>query len=83
MIPFCEIGARSNFSLLEGASKPEEMVTAAAASGLSELFDGEPLPAAGVGLRYQASEAYGVNVSVDYAVGRDDGALYFRIGEAF
>lgn len=54
-----------------------------AASGLSELFDGEPLPAAGVGLRYQASEAYGVNVSVDYAVGRDDGALYFRIGEAF
>ncbi|MGN7295318.1 error-prone DNA polymerase [Rhizobium sp. SAFR-030] len=28
--PFCEIGARTNFSFLEGASHPEEMVQAAA-----------------------------------------------------
>ena len=48
MIPFCEIGARSNFSLLEGASKPEEMVTAAAALGLSGIGIADRNSVAGV-----------------------------------
>ena len=48
MIPFCEIGARSNFSLLEGASKPEEMVTAAAALGISGLCIADRNSVAGV-----------------------------------
>ncbi len=48
MIPFCEIGARSNFSLLEGASKPEEMVTAAAALGISGLCVADRNSVAGV-----------------------------------
>jgi outer membrane protein assembly factor BamA len=43
----------------------------------------ELLPAGGVGLRFEASRKYGVNVGVDYAVGRDSSAFYFRIGEAF
>lgn len=43
----------------------------------------ELLPAAGVGLRYEASRRYGVNVGVDYAVGEDSSAFYFRVGEAF
>lgn len=47
-------------------------------------FDGdELLPAAGVGLRYQASERYRINLSIDYAVGEDSDAVYFRVGEAF
>lgn len=43
----------------------------------------ELLPAAGVGLRYEASRTYGVNFGVDYAVGVDSSAFYFRVGEAF
>ena len=41
------------------------------------------LPAAGLGLRFLASEKYRVNVSVDYAVGDDSNAFYFYVGEAF
>ncbi|MFZ0267377.1 BamA/TamA family outer membrane protein [Caulobacter sp.] len=41
------------------------------------------LPAAGVGLRFQASKKYKVNAGIDYARGKDSGAVYFRIGEAF
>lgn len=41
------------------------------------------LPGAGIGLRWQASKKYGVNVSIDYAVGKDSDALYFYVGEAF
>jgi len=41
------------------------------------------LPAGGAGLRFEASRKYGVNVGVDYAVGKDSSAFYFRIGEAF
>jgi len=41
------------------------------------------LPSAGAGLRFMASEENRVNVSVDYAFGKDTDAVYFRIGEAF
>ncbi len=41
------------------------------------------LPAGGAGLRFLVSESYGVNVSVDYARGKDSDAIYVRIGEAF
>ncbi len=41
------------------------------------------LPAGGAGLRLRVSETYGVNVSVDYAFGKDSDAIYVRIGEAF
>ncbi len=37
----------------------------------------------GAGLRFLASQKYGVNVSLDYAIGRDTRAFYFYIGEAF
>lgn len=53
------------------------------APSLSSLGEQALLPAAGIGVRYRASETYGVNLAVDYAVGRDSHALYFRIGEAF
>lgn len=62
------------------------MVLFAGIGGVGSEFDDivdELLPAAGVGLRYEASRKYGVNVGVDYAVGKDSSAVYFRIGEAF
>ncbi len=41
------------------------------------------LPAAGVGVRFEASTKYHLNMSVDYAVGDGTSALYFYVGEAF
>lgn len=54
--------------------------------GVAPSFDkwgSDLLPAAGLGLRFKASKKYGVNASLDYAVGKDGGAVYFYIGEAF
>ncbi len=53
------------------------------APSFGELDESKSLPSYGVGLRFLASRAHKVNVSVDVARGRDDTALYFRIGEAF
>jgi outer membrane protein assembly factor BamA len=41
------------------------------------------LPSVGVGIRWMASEKERVNLSIDYAKGKDSSAWYFRIGEAF
>ncbi len=41
------------------------------------------LPAAGLGLRIEASKKYKVNASIDFAVGDHVSAAYFYIGEAF
>lgn len=49
---------------------------------LGDIWD-TALPAVGVGLRFEASEQYGVNVSIDYAAGDGSDAVYFYIGEAF
>ncbi len=57
--------------------------TGGVASSLSDMDWGNGLPAAGVGIRYMASEEYATNVGIDYAVGVDGGVFYFRIGEAF
>jgi hypothetical protein len=47
-------------------------------------FDADDLlPSAGVGLRYMVAEKSRVNVSIDFAVGRDSYAFYSRVGEAF
>lgn len=48
-----------------------------------EKFGSTLLPAAGLGLRLRASKSYGVNASLDFAVGEDSQAFYFYIGEAF
>ncbi len=47
-LAFFEIGARTNFSFLEGASKPEEMVLAASLLGLSGLGIADRNSVAGV-----------------------------------
>ena len=41
------------------------------------------LPSTGLGIRFMASEKQGINLSVDYARGKNSEAWYFRIGEAF
>ena len=45
---FCELGARTNFSFLEGASHPEELVMAASALGLAGLGIADRNSVAGV-----------------------------------
>ncbi len=45
-------------------------------------FD-DVLPSAGVGLRFKISKTTGLNLSVDYAVGKDSDAWYFYVGESF
>lgn len=41
------------------------------------------LPSVGAGLRFLVSEENRVNISIDYARGREGDAVYFYIGEAF
>jgi outer membrane translocation and assembly module TamA len=53
------------------------------APDLGNLDDSKFLPATGFGLRYMANKATGINLRLDYAVGKDTDAFYFSIGEAF
>lgn len=53
------------------------------APSLGDLTTDNILPSAGLGIRFRASEEERVNLSIDYAVGDDLDAWYFRIGEAF
>lgn len=53
------------------------------ASSFEDLDSGDSLPAGGVGLRFLASTEQRVNVSLDFAVGRDESTFYVYIGEAF
>ena len=54
------------------------------ADTFGNLFSSTLLPAGGIGLRYLAVPASGVNVSVDYAWGKSgSGGLYVYIGDAF
>ncbi len=57
---YAEIGARSNFSFLEGASHPEEMVKAAAAIGLNALCLADRNTLAGVVRAHQAAKEEGL-----------------------
>jgi outer membrane protein assembly factor BamA len=59
------------------------MGVGAVSAALSNLDTARSLPAVGAGLRYLASPEQRLNVSVDYAIGRDDSAVYVYIGEAF
>jgi outer membrane protein assembly factor BamA len=53
------------------------------ASEFSKFSTKNLLPAAGFGVRFEASQKYRVNISIDYAVGDATSALYFYVGEAF
>jgi hypothetical protein len=53
------------------------------APNFGDIFDATVLPAGGLGLRYQLTNAYPMHVRLDYAWGRDGGILYFAVAEAF
>jgi hypothetical protein len=55
----------------------------AVAPSWSEFSGATSLPSYGAGLRFLASKVHKVNISLDWARGRDDDAIYLRIGEAF
>ena len=50
---------------------------------IGEMKFDDLLPSVGIGIRWMASEKERVNLSIDYARGKDSDAWYFRIGEAF
>lgn len=52
-------------------------------SSLSDFDDGKFLPSAGMGLRFRASKETGINLRLDFAMGKDSHAIYFGIGEVF
>ena len=56
---FCELGVRSNFSFLEGASKPEELVATAKAIGLSGIGIADRNTVAGVVRAYSMAKTMG------------------------
>lgn len=58
--------------------------TGSVAGSFGDLFSSGQLPAGGLGLRYLAVPAQGVNISVDYAWGKDGSSgLYVYIGDSF
>src|SRR3712207_5625340 len=74
--PFAELGARSNFSLLDGASHPEELVGTAAALGLAGLAVCDTNSLAGVVRAHVASKRAGLRFAVGARLLLDDGARY-------
>jgi hypothetical protein len=58
--------------------------TGSVAGSFGGLFSAQSLPAAGIGLRYVAVPSQGVNVSADYAWGKNGSSgLYVYIGDSF
>jgi outer membrane protein assembly factor BamA len=55
----------------------------AVGSSFSNLGSEETLAAGGVGLRFLASKDQRLNVSLDFAWGRDESTFYVYVGEAF
>jgi outer membrane protein assembly factor BamA len=53
------------------------------ARNLTDFNTQDLLPSAGAGLRFMVSEVHRVNISVDYARGKEGDAIYFYIGESF
>jgi hypothetical protein len=73
---FAELGARSNFSLLDGASHPEELVEAAAALGLAGLAVCDINSLAGVVRAHTDAKRVGLPFAVGARLVLDDGAGY-------
>ncbi len=53
------------------------------APSFSDLLSEKLMASAGAGVRWQASKAYKVNVSLDVAVSKDNHSVYVYVGEAF
>jgi len=53
------------------------------ADKISQIRFEDTLPSVGAGIRYMMISRYRINIGIDFAVGKDDSAFYFRISEAF
>ncbi|MGH7742483.1 MAG: BamA/TamA family outer membrane protein [Candidatus Eiseniibacteriota bacterium] len=53
------------------------------APGVGDLGSAEVLPAGGLGLRFQLTNAYPMHMRADYAWGKNGGIGYFSVAEAF
>ncbi len=53
------------------------------AESVSEYDLDHLLPSFGGGIRYLLSAENGLNISIDYAYGKDSDAVYFFVGESF
>jgi error-prone DNA polymerase len=73
---FAELGARSNFSLLDGAAHPEELAGTAAALGLAGLSVCDTNSLAGVVRAHVAAKRAGLRFAVGARLRLDDGAEY-------
>ena len=73
---FAELGARSNFSLLDGASHPEELVEAASALGLAGVSVCDTNSLAGAVRAHAAAKRAGLRFAVGARLRLGDGAEY-------
>ena len=73
---FAELGARSNFSLLDGASHPEELVGTAAALGLAGLAVCDTNSLAGAVRAHAAAKRAGLRFTLGARLLLDDGFHY-------
>lgn len=56
---------------------------ASAVETIAEIPKDQLLPSIGLGFRYLLIEKERINIGVDFAVGKCDWGIYFRIGESF
>ena len=75
-VAFAELGARSNFSFLDGACHPEELVGTAAALGLAGLSVCDANSLAGAVRAHAAAKRAGLRLAVGARLLLDDGAEY-------
>ena len=81
--PFCELAAASNFSFLEGASHPEEVVARAAELGLGAVAIVDRHTMAGVVRAHVAAKERGVRLAVgtrcSFLLGADDEPTHLEL----
>jgi error-prone DNA polymerase len=76
MSGFAELGARSNFSLLDGASHPAELVETAQALGLAGIGICDTNSLAGVMRGHVAAKKLGLPFAVGARLELQDGSRY-------
>jgi error-prone DNA polymerase len=75
-VAFAEVGARTNFTLLDGASHPAEMVATAASLGHAGIGVCDTNSLAGVVRAHVAAKEIGIRFIVGTRLVLDDGASY-------
>ncbi|WP_158805730.1 PHP domain-containing protein, partial [Acidisoma sp. L85] len=75
-VAFAEVGARTNFTLLDGASHPAEMVATAAVLGHAGIGVCDTNSLAGVVRAHVAAKDVGIRFIVGTRLVLDDGASY-------